>query len=88
MALTFLNPSRFYDAAHRAIRFMGYDGMKSVPFAVETEALQKAGFGNVQGEAQCLAAFDAVRASIQDVAREAYAASRQTTYVLKAVDFH
>lgn len=82
MALTFLNPSRSYDADNRRVRFVGHDGMRSVPFAVETAALEKAGFGDVRGETQSLAAFDANRPSIHDVARKAYAAARQTTYVL------
>ena len=69
------------------MRFVAYDGMKSVPFAVAIEALSKAGFGQVQGESQSLAAFDAVRASIQEVAREAYASKRQTSYVLTSADF-
>lgn len=84
----FLNPSRSFDANNRHVRFMGYDGMKSVPFAVEIAALQKAGLGMVRTEAQSLIAFDAMRASIHDVAREAYAGARQTSYLLKASDFH
>lgn len=87
MALTFLNPSRSYDADHDSVRFVGYDGMTSVPFSVEVRALRKAGAGSPHGEVQALAAFDAVRKSIHDVAQEAYANARQTTYVLTARDF-
>lgn len=87
MPLEFPNPSRSYDADNRRVRFIGHDGMVSVPFAVEVMALQKSGSHPLVGEAQSLAAFDAMRPSIHDVAREAYARVRQTTYVLGEADF-
>lgn len=87
MVFSFINPSRSYDAANRHVRFVGYDGMKSVRFAVELGALSKAGFGAVEGEVQSLAAFDAVRASVHDVARTASARASQPTCYLKAADF-
>jgi hypothetical protein len=38
-------------------------------------------------EAQCLSAFDALRTSIHDVAREAYSNNRLNSYTLTATDF-
>lgn len=87
MPLEFPNPSRSYDTNHRRVRFIGHDGMVSVPFSVEVRALQKPGSLPPVGEAQSLAAFDAMCSSVHDAAREAYARSRQTTYVLSKADF-
>lgn len=87
MALSFINPSRSYDAANGHVRFVGYDGMKSVHFAVELGALSTASFSTVKDEAQSLAAFDAVRASVHEAARTAYAKGHQPTYYLRAADF-
>jgi hypothetical protein len=86
MALTFPNRSRSFDAVRKVVRFLGYDGMFEVPFFVEAAALAKAGSPGVT-EADCLAAFDAARNSIYDIAREAYSHGRRTSYVLTAADF-
>lgn len=83
MTLTFPNRSRSYDEARQRVRFTGYDGMFEVPFFVETDALRPA----AAGEAHCLAAFDAARPKIHDVAREIYGNARKTAYVLTAADF-
>jgi hypothetical protein len=83
MTLTFLNRSRSYDKARQRVRFMGHDGVFEVPFFVETDALPTA----TAGEAEYLAAFDAERATIHDVAREIYGNVRRTMYVLTAEDF-
>jgi hypothetical protein len=90
MTLDFPNRSRSFDEPRNAIRFVGYDGMFEVPFFVEAAAL--AGVGKRSGEtaaseAECLAAFDAARGSIQEVAREAYSHDRRTSYLLTAADF-
>lgn len=90
MTLGFPNPSRSFDAARNAIRFIGYDGMFEVPFFIEAAALMKPGarLGRTNlSEAEYLTAFDAARGSIHDVAREAYSNSRRTSYVLTATDF-
>lgn len=85
MTLAFLNPSRSYDEVRKAVRFIGHDGMFEVPFFVEVGALVP-GKSDVS-EAQSLTAFDAARASIYDVAREAYSRGRRTSYTLTAADF-
>lgn len=83
MTLTFPNRSRSYDEAGQRVRFTGYDGMFEVPFFVETDALRTV----ATGEANYLAAFDAARATIRDVARAIYGSARRTVYVLTAADF-
>ncbi|WP_159588209.1 DUF1488 domain-containing protein [Chelativorans xinjiangense] len=83
MTLTFPNRSRSYDEAGQRVRFIGHDGMFEVPFFVETDALSTA----AASEAHYLAAFDAARAMIHDVAREIYGSARRTVYVLTAADF-
>lgn len=83
MTLTFPNRSRSYDETGHRVRFIGHDGMFEVPFFVETDALSTA----AAGEAHYLAAFDAARAKIHDVAREIYGNARKTVYVLTAADF-
>ncbi len=87
MALMFPNRSRSYDETERRIRFRGYDGMFEVPFAVEVDALSKAKFSPLASEAEHLAAFDAARESIHNVAREAYSHGRKNIYVLTPADF-
>ena len=86
MTLAFLNPSRSFDEARNAVRFIGHDGMFEVPFFVETAALAKPD-RTVLTEADFLTAFDAARSSIHDVAREAYSHGRRTSYILTAADF-
>ena len=64
MTLAFLNPSRSFDEAEKAVRFIGHDGMFEVRFFVEAGALAKAGAsaGRTQlSESECLTAFDAAR---------------------------
>lgn len=86
MTLTFPNPSRSFDEARNAVRFLGYDGMFEVPFLVEAAALAKPG-SQALTEAYCLAAFDAVRNSVYEVAQKTYAQGRRRAYVLTAADF-
>jgi lipid A disaccharide synthetase len=83
MTLTFPNRSRSYDEVGQRVRFIGHDGMFEVPFFVATDALRPA----AADEAHCLAAFDAARATIHDVAREIYGNTRRSVYVLTAADF-
>jgi hypothetical protein len=88
MTLAFLNPSRSFDEARNAVVFFGHDGMFEIRFFVEIAAL--AG-GQPRGarmsEAQYLSAFDAMSASIHDVARKAYSHSRRNSNTLTATDF-
>ena len=87
MALTFPNRSRSYDETGQRIRFRGYDGMFEVSFAVEVDALSKAKSPASNSEAEHLAAFDAARESIHNVARKAYSHGRKNIYVLTPADF-
>ena len=85
--LTFLNPSRSYDPTRRCVRFVGHDGMFEIPFTVEADVLAKGRPDPFDSEASYLVAFDKVRGSIQDVAREAYSHGRKTIYALTLADF-
>jgi hypothetical protein len=90
MTLDFPNPSRSFDEARNAVRFIGYDGTFEVRFLVEAPALTTSDRKTVGAEAleaECLAAFDAARGSIHDVARASYGRGRRTTYILTAADF-
>jgi hypothetical protein len=87
MALTFPNPSRSYDPAQRRVRFVGHDGMFQIAFSVEVDALPKNGSATTDAESSYLAAFDKVRDSVRDVAREAYSHGRKNIYILTAADF-
>lgn len=90
MTLAFPNPSRSFDEARNAVRFIGHDGMFQIRFFIEAGALTKSHIairntGTL--EAKCLSAFDALRTSIQDVARKAYSHGRRDSYTLTAADF-
>jgi len=89
VTLDFPNPSRSFDEARNAVRFIGHDGMFEIPFFVEANALASTitkGSGLEAAEAACLAAFDAARRSIHDVARKLYSRGRQTSYLITAAD--
>lgn len=85
MTLTFPNPSRSFDQARNAVRFLGYDGMFEVPFLIEAAAFAKP--GSQLTEAYCLAAFDEARNSVYQVAQKAYSKGRRSAYVLTVADF-
>jgi hypothetical protein len=88
MTLAFPNPSRSFDDVRDAVRFTGHDGMFEIRFFVEVAALARGEARDAKmSEAQYLSAFDALRTSIQDVARRAYSASRLASYTLTATDF-
>lgn len=79
MTLSFPNPSRNFDNTEIGVRFVGYDGMISVPFLIQKSALE--GLGTVAPtEESLLAAFDASRATIYNVARRMYSNGKQTSY--------
>lgn len=88
MTLAFVNPSRSFDEARNAVQFFGHDGMFEIRFFVEAAALAE---GRPQGarmsEVECLSAFDAMRASVHDVARKVYSKHRCNSNTLKATDF-
>ncbi|HWD14320.1 MAG TPA: DUF1488 domain-containing protein [Pseudochrobactrum sp.] len=85
MALSFPNPSRSFDSSEIGVRFVGYDGMTSVPFLIDKTALEKNG-SIAATETSLLAAFDASRKLIYDVAREVYSNARQTSYRISVKD--
>lgn len=87
MALTFPNRSRSYDTAHQRVRFLGYDGLFEVPFFIEAAAFSNAGSNMDSAEEDYLAAFDAARGTILDVARQVYSYGRKNMYVLTPADF-
>ncbi|MGH6774618.1 DUF1488 domain-containing protein [Brucella tritici] len=85
MALSFPNPSRSFDDFEVGVRFVGYDGMTSVPFLIDKPALEKNGV-IAATESSLLAAFDASRKQIYDAAREVYSQARQTSYRITVED--
>lgn len=87
MSLTFPNPSRSFDVAAQRIRFHGHDGMFEIAFLIDVKAFPEAAAEMVPSETACLAAFDAARGSIYDVAREAYSRGRKNLYLLTPADF-
>jgi Protein of unknown function (DUF1488) len=90
MTLAFPNPSRSFDEARNAVLFFGYDGVSEIRFFVEAGALAISGTAlprSGMSEAKCLSVFDAVRASILEIAREAYSHGRRNYYTLTAADF-
>lgn len=83
MTLVFPNPSRSFDEAQNAVRFTGHEGMFEVRCFVEAGALVQSDAalrGTGTSERKCLSAFDALRTSIQDVARKAYSPRRRDLY--------
>ena len=90
MTLAFPNPGRSFDEVRNAVRFTGHDGMFEVRFFVEAGALQQSDAalrGSEASEKKYLAAFDALRTSIQNVARKAYSHGHRDSYTLTATDF-
>lgn len=90
MTLEFPNRSRSFDEVRNAVRFVGHDGMFEVRFFIEADALTKSEpdlHDMEMVEMKSLSAFDALRASIHDVARRAYSSNRRDSYTLTAADF-
>ena len=88
MTLQFPNQSRSYDAERRRVRFWGHDNALEVPFFLDEAALFKIFPKTANAEAGILAAFDAARARIFEVASRLYAPrQRRSFYVLAATDF-
>jgi hypothetical protein len=87
MSLSFPNPSRSYDVAGQRVRFHGHDGMFEIAFLVDVKAFAEAAAEMAPSEADCLAAFDAARSSIYDVARKVYSHRRKNLCLLTPADF-
>jgi hypothetical protein len=87
MTLNFPNPTRSFDEMRNAVCFVGHDGMFEIRFFVEAGALADGAEGSRMSEAKCLSAFDRLRGSIHDVAREAYSNNHLNSYTLSAADF-
>lgn len=87
MTLNFPNDSRSYDARRDLVRFWGHDRAMEVAFFIEAAALRKLSPQSGKDEAACLAAFDAARAHIHEVARKAFSQRRRNDYTLAASDF-
>jgi Protein of unknown function (DUF1488) len=83
MALTFPNPSRYYDETMHAIRFWGHDG--AISFFVDQHVLTKMQPGATD-EAALLAAFDANRELIHRTAIKVYGRGRKGAYDLRPSD--
>jgi Protein of unknown function (DUF1488) len=80
--LNFPNPSRSYDAAADRISFWGHDGALEIPFFLELNTLFRLYPRTTHTEAGILAAFDAGRTRICEVANKAYSRGRRSFYVL------
>lgn len=88
MSIAFPNPSRSYDPAQRRVAFWGHDRAMEVRFFIEENALYKLAPRTQKIEAAILAAFDAARERIMEVAAATYAPSdRRSDYILSASDF-
>jgi hypothetical protein len=85
MTLEFPNKSRSFDDVKRAVRFHGYDGMFEVRFLIEAAALSKKTH-RLDGEDECLSAFDRSRPEIQKAAIRVYERKRLSAYTLTASD--
>ena len=80
--LSFPNESRTYDPAADRIRFWGHDGAQEIAFFLQLNALFRLYPRTTNDEAGILAAFDAGRARICEVASKAYSRDRRSFYVL------
>jgi uncharacterized protein DUF1488 len=87
MTLSFPNPSRFYDATRRAVRFWGHDSSMELTFFVTEESLRRLQPDIRFDEADLLAAFDHNRDVIQAAAAKVYARGRRGSYDLFVADF-
>lgn len=90
VTLEFPNRSRSFDEERNAVRFIGHDGMFEVRFFVEVEALAKSSAelpSKAASEGAYLAAFDAARNAILDVARKAYSRDRRNSLTLTVENF-
>ena len=87
MSLSFPNPSRFYDATRRAVRFWGHDSAMESTFFVNEDTLKRLQPNLRPNETSVLAAFDLNRDVIEAAAAKAYARGRKGSYDLLVADF-
>jgi Protein of unknown function (DUF1488) len=87
MAIAFPNRARSYDENAKRIRFLGHDGMFEIRFSLDIDVLTKGKAPGATSESGYLAAFDALRTGIIDVARRVYGSKRENSIVLKLSDF-
>ena len=87
MALSFPNPARAYDAAHRCVHFWGYDGAFEVSFLVEQGVFDRFSSSATGDESGTLKIFDKYRDKILSAARRVYRGRRSGTYTLGSADF-
>ena len=87
MAVTFPNVSRSYDSSGNRVRFWGYDSAMEITFYVEEAALFRLSPKTSRVEAGILAAFDAARDRIMEVAAKTYSFEKRGFYILVASDF-
>lgn len=86
MTLAFPNRSRNYDETRRQVRFYGYEGMRTVPFRIDVDAIADQVPPGLNEESAYLAAFDRNRTSIEKAASRAHSHSRKPEYVLTSAD--
>jgi hypothetical protein len=87
VALNFPNPSRFYDATRRAVRFWGHDGAMEAAFFVNVDALRRIQPSIGGDEAGFLGAFDSHLELIHAAALKIYMRARKGSYELIPADF-
>ena len=87
MMLSFPNPSRFYDATRRAVRFWGHDSAMEASFFVDADALKRIKPDMPLDEVGLLGTFDSNRKLIYATAAKVYERRRKGSYDLVAADF-
>jgi hypothetical protein len=80
--LSFPNQSRSYNVATDRISFWGHDGAVEIPFFLQMATLFRLYPKTSNTEAAILAAFDAGRDRICELAGKAYGRGRRSFYVL------
>jgi hypothetical protein len=80
--LSFPNVSRAYDDITDRISFWGHDGAMEVPFFLQASTLFRLFPKTGYSETAILAAFDAGRERILELASRAYGRERRRFYVL------
>ena len=87
MTLSFPNPSRFYDATRRAVRFWGHDSAMEASFFVDADALKRIKPDMPLDEVGLLGTFNSNRKVIYATAAKVYERRRKGSYDLVAADF-
>lgn len=82
MSLQFPNAKRSFDPDGECIRFIGYDGVFQISFAVAVSALA----AKARTEDSYLKAFDAAVSDIHGAATKVYSQSRKNNYRLTSIN--